>query len=147
MSYSHDTFSCHCCQASQACRIKPSLHTGGSLQRRWRQWLLCRALGAHTSCHSQTCTQARADVTPQKEEEGRALKRLVVLGSFPIAPHLWHLPHDISLACDGAGRDGSYCLGTAPKPWSIRDKLCHCYSVLIQNLLLPGKWRGDLTAF
>ncbi|KAK4826030.1 hypothetical protein QYF61_003851 [Mycteria americana] len=60
------------------------------------------------TCHGQTCTQARADVTRQKGEEGRALKQLVVLGSFPVVPHLRHLPHDISLACDGAGHDWSY---------------------------------------
>lgn len=32
------------------------------------------ALGAHTACHGQMCTQGRADVTRQKVEEGRALK-------------------------------------------------------------------------
>lgn len=66
------------------------------------------ALGTHMACRGQTCTRARADVTQQKGEEGRALKRLVVLGSFPVVPHLQHLPRDISPGCDGAGHAVSY---------------------------------------
>lgn len=105
------------------------------------------ALAAHIVRHGQRCTQVRADVTWQKEEEGRALKWLIVLDSFPIVPHLWHPPRHISLARDRAGHDGSDHPRTAPKPWSIRDKLCHCYSVLLQNLPLPGKWGWDLIGF
>lgn len=72
MFYSHDTFGCHCWQASQACRHhKLVVCTQAALCREdGSNDTLPATAGTHTACHGETCTQARAGVTQQKGEEG-----------------------------------------------------------------------------
>lgn len=123
----------------QYLHLSPLLNIMGLQNQAWfaHRCLSVEKMMAVTLCpHSMSWSSVNSGKSRYYPAPGSTRKRCWTpfpLHTCGISP--WHLP--------GMWQGWlwwSHLLGTAPKAGNISDKSCHCFNVLIQNLLIPGKW-------